>query len=232
MAFKVTILTLFPEMFPGPLNDSIIGNALKKKKWSIKAVNIRDFSTNKHGTVDDKPFGGGAGMVMRPDVLANAIEATRAKKSRIIYMTPRGKTLTHEKVKELSKEKSLLIICGRYEGIDERVIDEYGIEEISIGDYVLSGGEIPALVLIDACVRQLSGVIGNAHALDEESFSSGLLEYPQFTRPSEWRGKNVPDVLLSGNHAEIKKWRQKQSEEVTKSRRKDLWKEFKNKTKN
>lgn len=229
MIFKVTVLTLFPDMFPGPLQDSIIGAALKDKKWSLSAVNIRDFAHGKHKDVDDKTFGGGAGMVMRPDVLSAAIDSVWDKKSPLIYMSPRGKPLNQTKVEELSNEKQLFIICGRYEGIDERVIEEYGIEEISIGDYVLSGGEIPALVLIDACVRQISGVIGNAAALEEESFSNGLLEYPHYTRPAEWRGKEVPEVLLSGNHGEVEKWRKKQSEAVTEARRPDLWKGFKKK---
>mgnify|MGYP002784422406 CR=1 FL=1 len=223
---KVTIFTLFPDMFPGPLNDSVVGKALKEKIWSLETVNIRDFSKDKYKTVDDKPFGGGAGMVIKPDILSESIDSAYDKRSPIIYMSPRGKVLNQKKVEELSKNKKLFIICGRYEGIDERIIEEYKVEEISIGDYVLSGGEIPALALIDACVRQLSGVIGNAAALDEESFSAGLLEYPHYTRPSVWRGKEVPETLLSGNHAEIAKWRKGQSESITKKRRKDLWKVY------
>jgi tRNA (guanine37-N1)-methyltransferase len=224
---KITIFTLFPEMFPGPLNDSIAGKALEDKKWQLETINIRDFSEDKHNNVDDKSFGGGTGLVIRPDVLSKAIDSSYGDKTKLIYMTPRGKPLNQQKVEELAKESELHIICGRYEGIDQRILEEYDVEEISIGDYVLSGGEIPALVLIDACVRQLDGVIGNALALEEESFVDGLLEYPHYTKPSEWRGKTVPDVLLSGNHAEIEKWRKAKSEEITAERRPDLWKEYK-----
>ena len=226
--WKATILTIFPEMFPGPLSESIAGNALEEGKWSLETVNIRDFATDKHKTVDDKPFGGGAGMVMCPDVLGEAIDSIKESVDRVIYMSPRGKPLTQEKVDELTGESHIGILCGRYEGIDQRVIEEYDIEEVSIGDYVLSGGEIPALVLIDACVRKLSGVIGNAATLDEESFASGLLEYPHYTRPAEWRKREVPDVLVSGDHSKIEKWRTCKSERLTKERRKDLWDKYKN----
>lgn len=213
-------------MFPGPLADSIIGKALENGKWSLVIQDIREFGEGVHKAVDDRPFGGGAGMVMRADILSQAIDKVHDEKSKIIYMSPRGKPLNHQKVKELSKEESLTIICGRYEGIDERIIEEYDVEEVSIGDYVLTGGEIPALVLIDACVRQLDSVIGNAASLDEESFSNSLLEYPQYTRPSEWRSRKVPEVLKSGNHEEINKWRKEASEQLTKERRPDLIKDI------
>lgn len=226
--WQVTLLTIFPEMFPGPLKDSIAGNALEEGKWGLSTVNIRDFAKDKHKTVDDKPFGGGAGMVMRPDVLGEAIDSIKGNVGKLIYMSPRGKPLKQEKVDELTEESHIGILCGRYEGIDQRVIEEYDIEEVSIGDYVLSGGEIPALVLIDACVRKLSGVIGNAATLDEESFASGLLEYPHYTRPAEWRKREVPDVLVSGDHSKIEKWRTCKSERLTKERRKDLWDKYKN----
>jgi tRNA (guanine37-N1)-methyltransferase len=233
--FNVTILSLFPEIFPGPLNLSIAGKALSKEIWQLQTLNIRDFATDKHVTVDEKPFGGGTGMVMRADVLGNAIEhsiqLTGCKK--IIYMSPRGKVFTQEKARELITYPQITILCGRYEGIDERVIEEYNIEEISIGDFILSGGEIAALTVIDACVRLLPGVIEKKSALTEESFGdsseySGLLEYPLYTRPSNWKDKNVPEVLLSGHHQAINKWRLTQAQEITKARRADLWEKYLN----
>jgi tRNA (guanine37-N1)-methyltransferase len=228
--FRITALSLFPEIFPGPLGLSIAGKALEKKIWQLQTVNIRDFALDKHVTVDEKPFGGGTGMVMRADVVGAAIEYSKDLTgcNKIIYMSPRGKVLNQELVRELVSHPQIIILCGRYEGIDERIIEEYDIEEISIGDFILSGGEIAALTLIDACVRLLPGVIEKKSALEEESFGdskhyAGLLEYPLYTRPSTWKGREVPEVLLSGNHAEIDRWRIKQSLEITKSRRSDLW---------
>jgi len=224
-----TVLTIFPEMFPGPVGQSITGNALEEGLWSMYVVNIRDFAIDQHSTVDDRPFGGGSGMVMKPDVLSNAIESLE-KIDRLIYMSPRGKPLNQELVEEISSSGNVGIICGRYEGIDERVINEFDIEELSVGDYVLSGGEIGAFSLIDACVRQISGVLGNPEAVLEESFGSGgyknLLEYPHYTRPADWKGKKVPEVLLSGNHEDIQSWRFNKALEITKERRKDLWRKY------
>ncbi len=228
--FNVTILTLFPEMFPGPLGYSLAGKALEGGLWSLNSVNIRNFATDKHKTVDDTPYGGGAGMVMRPDVLGSAIDSMLSTQPsvppKLLYMSPRGKILTQAKTRELIQGENIVIICGRYEGVDQRVIDECDIEEVSVGDFILSGGEIAAFTVIDACVRQLDGVLNNPLTLSEESFGVGkygnLLEYPLYTRPAEWRGRGVPDVLLSGNHAEIDKWRYKKSLEITRERRKDL----------
>ena len=228
--FAVTVLTLFPEMFPGPLGLALSGKARDKGLWSLRAVNIRDFATDAHKTVDDTPFGGGAGMVMKPDVLGHAIEATKPH-ARLIYLSPRGKTLTQERVERLSREPSLTLLCGRYEGVDQRVLDAYAIEEISVGDYVLSGGEAAAMILVDACVRLLPGVMGNAQTVSEESFSHGLLEYPHYTRPASWTDhggaiRDVPEVLVSGHHEKIAQWRRKQAEDLTKDRRPDLWETF------
>lgn len=220
------LLTLFPEMFPGPLGLSISGRALQEGKWSYRTVHIRDHAHDKHKTVDDTPFGGGAGMVMRADVIENAL-LSLPERGRVIYMSPRGRVLDQKLVEELAAAPTLTILCGRYEGVDQRVLDAHSIEEISIGDYVLSGGEPAALIMMDACIRLLDGVMGNAETVSEESFSNGMLEYPHYTRPAEWvdangAARNVPDVLRGGNHAEIAKWRQKQSEELTKARRPDL----------
>ena len=202
---KAKILTIFPDMFPGFLGYSLTGRALKEGKWSLEAINIRDYAFDKHGSVDDTPCGGGAGMIMRPDVLGSAIEHNRTK-GKIIYMSPKGRPLTQAKVKELSREDELMIICGRFEGIDERVIEEYAIEEISIGDYILTGGEQAAMVMLDAVVRLLPGVLGNSVSIENESFETGLLEYPQYTRPIEWKNRKVPEILLSGHHKNIAKW--------------------------
>lgn len=233
-AWNVKLLTIFPEMFPGPLGCSLAGKALDKGLWGFEAVDIRSFAGDKHSSVDDTPSGGGAGMVMRADVLGRAIDANINKASKIIYMSPRGKTLTQEKVCELSKEKNLVILCGRFEGVDERVLEEYDIEEVSVGDYILSGGEVAAITLMDACIRLLPGVIGNKNTLNEESFGenadyAGLLEYPLYTRPLEWKSRTIPDVLLSGHHAKIADWRLERAKEITKERRKDLWRDYKNK---
>ncbi len=227
----VNLLTLFPEMFPGSLGQSLSGKALEKKLWSYSCVNIRDFASGTHKNVDDTPFGGGAGMVMRPDVIESALLSVE-NQGRKIYMSPRGKPLTQNLVKELSAEQNLTILCGRYEGVDQRVLDACDFEEISIGDYVLSGGEPAALILMDACIRLLEGVMGNNATPDEESFSAGLLEYPHYTRPAQWTDNSgeqraVPEVLTSGHHKNIKQWRDKQSEELTQERRPDLWKTHK-----
>lgn len=218
---KAKILTIFPDMFPGFLGYSLTGRALKEGKWSLEAINIRDYAFDKHGSVDDTPCGGGAGMIMRPDVLGSAIEHNRTK-GKIIYMSPKGRPLTQAKVKELSREDELMIICGRFEGIDERVIEEYAIEEISIGDYILTGGEQAAMVMLDAVVRLLPGVLGNSVSIENESFETGLLEYPQYTRPIEWKNRKVPEILLSGHHKNIAKWQKEQALQITKERRPDL----------
>jgi tRNA (guanine37-N1)-methyltransferase len=221
MALNVTVLTIFPEVFPGFLGYSLTGRALEKGLWSLKAVNIRDYAFDKHGSVDDTPCGGGAGMIMRPDVLGEAIEHNH-KKGKIIYMSPKGKPLTQKKVHELSKEENLTILCGRFEGIDERVLEEYDVEEISIGDYILTGGEQAAMILLDAVVRLIDGVLGNAESIQNESFENSLLEYPQYTRPIEWKGRKVPEILLSGHHENIAKWQIEQAKKITKERRPDL----------
>ena len=221
------VLTLFPEMF-SVLNESIIGRAKKNKQIDINLVNIRDFSKNKHNKVDDTPYGGGAGMVMMPDVVYRAYNSLQNKENaKVIYMSPQGKKLNQEKVKELSKEKHLIILCGHYEGIDQRVLDKIVDEEISIGDYVLTGGELPAMVLIDSVSRYVEGVL-NEESIKEESFTQNLLEYPQYTRPEVFEGQKVPEILLSGNHKEIDKWRKEKSLEITKKKRPDLLKEVQN----
>ncbi len=221
------LLTLFPEMFPASLGQSISGKALDKGLWSYECVAIRDFAANKHKSVDGAPFGGGAGMVMRPDVIESALlSITKEKQGRKIYMSPRGKLLTQGLVKELSQEPEITILCGRYEGVDQRVLDAHEFEEISIGDYVLSGGEPAALIVMDACIRLLDGVMGNISTPDEESFSNGLLEYPHYTKPAKWNDMTVPEILTSGHHKNIKAWRQERSEEITKKRRPDIWKEY------
>ena len=219
---KFDILTLFPEMFSS-LEQSIIGRAVENGQISINLINIRDFSTDKHKKVDDTPYGGGAGMVMMPDVVYSAYESLESSDAKVIYMSPKGKTLNQEKVEELSKESHLIILCGHYEGIDQRVLDKIVDEEISIGDYVLTGGEIPAMVLIDSVSRYVKGVL-KEDSIKEESFSDGLLEYPQYTRPEIFQGERVPEVLLSGNHQEIDKWRKEKSLEITKKNRPDLLK--------
>ena len=219
---KFDILTLFPEMF-APLEQSIIGRAVENNRIEINLTNIRDFSKDKHKKVDDTPYGGGKGMVIRPDVVYDAYEAVKDENAKIIYMSPKGKVLNQEKVKALSKENHLIILCGHYEGIDQRVVDEIVDEEISIGDYVLTGGEIPAMVLVDSVSRYVEGVLSEG-STSEESFSDGLLEYPQYTRPEEFRGKKVPEVLISGHHENIKKWREEKSLEITKKNRPDLLK--------
>ncbi len=222
---KVKILTIFPELFPGFLGTSLTGKALDDGKWSFEAINIRDYTFDKHGSVDDTPSGGGAGMIMRADVLGAALQANYHT-GRLINMSPRGTPLTQAKVHELAKEEELTIICSRFEGIDERVLETYGAEDISIGDYILTGGEQAAMIMLDAIIRLLPGVLGNEESSSEESFEDGLLEYPQYTRPTEWQGHPIPDILLSGHHQKIAEWRHLQSEEVTKQRRPDLWKKY------
>jgi tRNA (guanine37-N1)-methyltransferase len=224
---QINILTLFPEMFPGALGYSIIGDALERGLWTLNAVNIRDFATDKHKTVDDTPFGGGAGMVMKPDVIEAALTSL-PQPGRKIYLSPRGKPLTQALAAEFSGESALTLLCGRYEGVDARVLEAYGVEEVSIGDYVLAGGEVAAMALLEAVLRLLPGVLGNSATLNEESFSQSLLEYPHYTRPAKWFDKtgqiwDIPPVLASGHHAAIQAWRQEQSEALTRSRRPDLW---------
>ena len=226
MTWRATILTLFPEMFPGPLGLSLAGKALAESKWELKTIDIRDFAADKHRSVDDTPAGGGAGMVMRADIAAAAIDAARASaapSTPVIYLSPRGYPFMQEQARELAERPGVILLCGRFEGIDERVLQARNVEEISIGDYVLSGGELAAQVVIDAVVRLLPGVAGNESSLAEESFAQGLLEYPHFTRPREWEGRAIPDVLLSGDHKRIAEWRREQAEKLTKQRRPDLW---------
>jgi tRNA (guanine37-N1)-methyltransferase len=222
--WRATVLTLFPEMFPGPLALSLAGRALTSGVWALEARDIRASATDKHRSVDDTPAGGGPGMVLRADVLAAAIDAADAPPtSPRLLMSPRGRPLTQSQVKELAAGPGALIICGRFEGVDQRVIEARQLEEVSIGDYVLSGGEIAAMALIDACVRLLPGVMGKAESGSEESFSDGLLEYPQYTRPQTFEGAPIPDILLSGDHAKVAAWRNAEAEALTKARRPDLW---------
>lgn len=223
-AWRASVLTLFPEMFPGPLGVSLVGQALEAKLWTLSTHQIRDFGLGRHRQVDDTPAGGGAGMVLRADVLGPAIDAARQANagSPSIYLSPRGRPFDQALARELAAGPGVLLLAGRFEGIDQRVIDGRGLMEVSIGDYVLSGGELAAMVLIDACVRLLPGVLGTAESLTHESFESGLLEYPQYTRPREWEGAAIPDVLLSGDHKAIEAWRRAQSERITAERRPDL----------
>jgi len=217
------VLTIFPEAFPGPLGISLTGKALSDGLWALETVDIRDFARDRHRSVDDSPFGGGPGMVMRPDVVDAAIGAARDPGAPLIYLSPRGRLLTQARVRELADGPGVTLLCGRFEGVDERVLQAHDIEEISLGDFVLSGGETAAIALIEACVRLLPGVVGAAESLDEESFERGLLEYPHYTRPQLWQGRAVPEILISGDHAKIKTWRLGQAEETTRKRRPDLW---------
>ena len=223
MTWRASVLTLFPEMFPGSLAHSLAGKALERRVWSLEAGDIRTAATDRHRTVDDTPFGGGAGMVMRPDVVDAALGGVMDGRP-AVFLSPRGAPLTQATVRRLAAGPGVVLLCGRYEGVDQRVIEARGLQEISIGDYVLSGGEVAAMVLIDACVRLLPGVMGTAESADEESFSaSGLLEYPHYTRPANWKGRRVPEVLLSGHHAAVAAWRRAAAEEATRERRPDLW---------
>ena len=221
------IFTLYPEFFPGPLSRGLYGKALEKKIWNLKVVNIRDAAEDKHKTVDDTPFGGGAGMLLKADILARSIDKNLEEKSRIFYLSPKGKKFDQKLAKELSKEKSINLICGHFEGVDERLLSTRNIEEISIGDFILSGGESAAFVIIDSILRLLPGVLGNDSSKKNDSFENGLLEYPQYTKPQIWEEKGVPEVLLSGDHAKIKDWRLSQSEAITRVRRPDLWEKYK-----
>jgi tRNA (guanine37-N1)-methyltransferase len=226
MTWHASVLTLFPEMFPGPLGLSLAGKALRDGRWGLEAMDIRGFATDRHRSVDDTPFGGGAGMVMRPDVVDAALGAAIASNpdARRIYLTPRGRLLDQGLVRELATGPGVVLLCGRYEGVDQRVIEARQLEEVSAGDVVLSGGEVAAILLLDACVRLLPGVMGAADSAAEESHGpEGLLEYPHYTRPAEWQGRTVPEVLLSGHHAEVAKWRRARAEEATRMRRPDLW---------
>jgi len=225
MTFATTVLTLYPEMFPGPLGVSLAGRALAEGKWSLTPVHIRDFATDKHRTVDDTPAGGGAGMVLKADVLAAAIDHARSLSpdAPVIAMTPRGRPITQARVRELAAGPGVTILCGRFEGFDERIFEGRDVEEVSVGDIVLSGGEPAAIMLLDACIRLLPGVMGAPSSGTEESFEDGLLEYPHYTRPVEWEGRMIPQVLRSGDHAKIAAWRKQQAEIDTRSRRPDLW---------
>jgi tRNA (guanine37-N1)-methyltransferase len=227
--WRATVLTIFPEMFPGPLGLSLAGTALADGKWALETIDIRAFATDKHRSVDDTPAGGGGGMVMRADIAAASIDAARvgtASGTPTLYLSPRGRALMQTRVRELAQGPGAILLCGRFEGIDERVLEARNVEEISVGDYVLSGGELAAQVLIDACVRLLPGVAGNESSLAEESFASGLLEYPHYTRPRDWEGRAIPELLLSGDHQKIAEWRREQAEKLTKQRRPDLWERY------
>jgi tRNA (guanine37-N1)-methyltransferase len=227
IAWRATVMTLFPEMFPGSLGQSLAGKALEDGIWEIDTVDIREFAEDKHQTVDDTPFGGGAGMVMRADVIDAALQSVSDLEGRsVIYLTPRGQPLDQARVKELASAEGVVLLCGRYEGVDDRVIDAWHMEELSLGDFVLSGGEPAALTLIDACVRLLPGVMGSECSPEEESFEGGLLEYPHFTRPRIWEDREVPEVLLSGHHENVRAWRQAEAEKITAERRPDLWQKY------
>ena len=225
--FQAQVFTLYPEVFPGPLSKGLYGKALSNRLWNLNIINIRDAAIDKHKTVDDTPYGGGTGMLLKADVLAKALDQKIKKGERVIYLSPKGKKFDQKLAKDLSKEKSISLICGHFEGVDERVLTTRNIEEISIGDYVLSGGETAALVVLDSILRLLPGVLGNDKSSIDETFENGLLEYPQYTKPQIWEEKSVPDVLLSGDHSKIKDWRLSQSEAITRDRRPDLWQKYK-----
>ena len=225
--FQAQVFTLYPEVFPGPLSKGLYGKALSNKLWDLSVINIRDAATDKHKTVDATPYGGGTGMLLKADVLANALDQKVKKGERVFYLSPKGKKFDQKLAQDLSKEKSISLICGHFEGVDERVLATRNIEEISIGDYVLSGGETAALVVLDSILRLLPGVLGNDKSSLDETFENGLLEYPQYTKPQIWEEKSVPEVLLSGDHSKIKDWRLSQSEAITRVRRPDLWQKYK-----
>ena len=225
--WKARIFTLYPEIFPGPLNKGLYGKALLNKIWNLDIINIRDSAEDKHKTVDDTPFGGGSGMLIKPDVLANSLDKRSKPNEKKIYLSPKGKLFNQNIAKKLAKEKTINFICGHFEGIDQRVIESRNIEELSIGDFILSGGESAIFIVLDAVLRLIPGVVGNEKSIMDESFENNLLEYPQFTKPQIWEEKSVPEVLLSGDHAKIKDWRLSQSEAITRDRRPDLWQKYK-----
>ena len=224
--FIAQVFTLYPDCFPGPLDKGLYGKAMEKKIWDLKIVDIREYASDKHKTVDDTPYGGGSGMLLKPDVVAKSLDANIKNGEKIFYLSPRGKVFNQNVAKEISKENKVNLICGHFEGIDQRVLDNREIEEISIGDFVLSGGETASYVFLDAILRLIPGVIGNEESKNEESFENGLLEYPQYTKPQIWEEKSVPNVLLSGDHAKIKDWRLTQSKAITRHRRPDLWQKY------
>ena len=225
--WQAQVFTLYPEVFPGPLSKGLYGKALSKKLWNLNIVNIRDAAEDKHKTVDDTPYGGGSGMLLKADVLAKSLDQNKIEGEKVIYLSPKGKKFDQNYAQELSNEKSVSFICGHFEGVDERVLSTRNIEEISIGDYILSGGETAAFVIIDSVLRLLPGILGNENSKADESFENGLLEYPQYTKPQIWEEKSVPEVLLSGDHSKIKDWRLSQSEAITRVRRPDLWEKYK-----
>jgi tRNA (guanine37-N1)-methyltransferase len=225
--WQAQVFTLYPEIFPGPLSKGLYGKALSKKLWNLNIVNIRDAAEDKHKTVDDTPYGGGSGMLLKADVLAKSLDQNKIQGERVIYLSPKGKKFDQKYAQELSNEKSVSFICGHFEGIDERVLTTRNIEEVSVGDYILSGGETAAFVVMDSILRLLPGVLGNENSKSDESFENGLLEYPQYTKPQIWEEKGVPEVLLSGDHSKIKDWRLSQSEAITRVRRPDLWQKYK-----
>ena len=225
--WQAQVFTLYPEVFPGPLSKGLYGKALSKKLWNLNIVNIRDAAEDKHKTVDDTPYGGGSGMLLKADVLAKSLDQNKIEGERVIYLSPKGKKFDQKYAQELSNEKSVSFICGHFEGVDERVLTTRNIEEVSVGDYILSGGETAAFVVMDSILRLLPGVLGNENSKSDESFENGLLEYPQYTKPQIWEEKGVPEVLLSGDHSKIKDWRLSQSEAITRVRRPDLWQKYK-----
>ena len=225
--WQAQVFTLYPEIFPGPLSKGLYGKALSKKLWNLNIINIRDAAEDKHKTVDDTPYGGGSGMLLKADVLAKSLDQNKIQGERVIYLSPKGKKFDQKYAQELSNEKSVSFICGHFEGVDERVLTTRNIEEVSVGDYILSGGETAAFVVMDSILRLLPGVLGNENSKSDESFENGLLEYPQYTKPQIWEEKGVPEVLLSGDHSKIKDWRLSQSEAITRVRRPDLWQKYK-----
>ena len=227
--FEVKIFTLYPDLYPGPLMTGIYKKAQESKIWDLKVINIRDYAVDKHSSVDDTPFGGGSGMLLRPDVVASALDSNLESNETTIYLSPKGKKFDQRAAKEFSKQKKLNLLCGHFEGIDQRLLETRNIQEYSIGDFILSGGETASFVLIDSIIRLLPGVLGNDNSVKEESFENDLLEYPQYTKPQNWEGKSTPEVLLSGDHAKIKGWRLSQSEAITRRQRPDLWKKYLNK---
>ncbi|MBX8825590.1 tRNA (guanosine(37)-N1)-methyltransferase TrmD [Ochrobactrum sp. SFR4] len=231
MSFKASVLTLYPEMFPGPLGSALAGRALRDDKWQLETVQIRDFAPDKHRMVDDTPAGGSAGMVMKPDVVARALDSLEQDNRPRILMSPRGRPLTQDLVRELAAGEGAVILCGRFEGVDERVIEARNLMEVSVGDYILSGGETGAIVLLDAIVRLIPGVMGNHESGETESFETGLLEHPHYTRPQEWEGRSIPAVLTSGNHKAVDQWRLEEAKRITRERRPDLWEAYQNRSK-